>query len=114
LSAKPVMIAGLSSTPMHKFTQVFKEGGTWDMFYGEFKRPHCDNCKTGFATSEDGLNWDVQNGNLILGQDAEVIKADEDLYLMFYGPNGHFDGEGCDIRLALFAGRLDQLAFRKR
>jgi outer membrane protein assembly factor BamB len=108
--AEPVKIEGLSDTPMHKFTHVFKENGTWYMYYAEFKRPRCHDCATGYATSDDGLNWKVQNGNLLYAQDAEIVKADEDLYLMYYGPNGFFDGKGCDIRLALYAGSLDDLA----
>jgi predicted GH43/DUF377 family glycosyl hydrolase len=109
-AARPVRIEGLSRTPMHKFTHVFKEHGRWYMYYAEFKRPHCHNCKTGYATSDDGLSWKVQNGDLLFAQDAEIIKADENLYLMYYGPNDFFDGRGCDIRLALFAGNLDDLA----
>ena len=108
--AKPVKIVGLSKTPMHKFTHVFKENDEWYMYYAEFKRPRCHNCKTGYATSSNGLNWKVKNGSLLLAQDAEIIKVEENLYLMYYGPNGFFDGEGCDIRLALFAGNLDDLS----
>ncbi len=111
--AKPVEISGLSDTPMHKFTHVFKEGGKWYMYYAEFKRPRCHDCRTGYATSNDGLRWEVQNGNLLFAQDGEIIKAGDRLYLMYYGPNGFFDGEGCDIRLALFSGNLDDLAAKK-
>jgi hypothetical protein len=111
--AEPVHIEGRSDTPMHKFTQVFQEDGKWYVYYAEFKRPRCDNCWTGYATSQDGLNWKVENGKILLAQDAEVIKAADHFYLMYYNPNGYFDGEGCDVRLALFEGNLDNLMEKK-
>jgi hypothetical protein len=111
--AEPLHIEGFSNTPMHKFPHVFQENNTWYLYYAEFKRPHCHDCWTGYATSTDGLNWKVQNGQLLLAQDATIIKVFENLYLMYYGPNDYFDGEGCDIRLAVMTGNLNSLASRK-
>ena len=105
-----VRIAGLNYPAMYKFTHVFQEGGRWFMFFGEFVRPGCRDCWTGYATSTDGLNWQAQNRRLLQGQDAEVLKVADDLYLMYYGPAGHFDQKGCDIRLAVYGGRLNALA----
>jgi len=112
-NATPIRMEGLKSPAMYKFTHVFKDNGKWYMYFAEFVRPHCKGCKTGYATSLDGLHWKAENTNIIVGQDAEILKADENLYLMYYGPDGYFDGEGCDIRLALFAGNLDDLATRR-
>ena len=103
-NAKPVVIEGLSDTPMHKFTHVFQEDGKWIMYYAEFKRPRCLDCATGVAVSTDGLRWKVRNGNVLTGQDAEILKVEPDLHLMYYSPNGFFDGEGCDVRLAVLEG----------
>ena len=109
--AERVRINGLdyTHTDLHKFTHVFIDGKKWYMYYAEFKRPHCLNCKTGYATCDDGLNWEVQNGNLLLEQDAEIIKAGENLYLMYYGPHGFWDAENSDVRLAVYEGSLDNL-----
>jgi hypothetical protein len=45
-----------------------------------------------------------------MGQDGEVLKVADDLWLMYYGPAGYFDQKGCDIRLAIYQGRLSALA----
>ena len=62
------------------------------------------------ATSTDGLHWVLQHNRLILGDDGEVIRAKDDTWLMFYGPNGFFDEAGCDIRIAIYNGKLEDLA----
>jgi hypothetical protein len=111
--AARIKTEGLSYPAMYKFTHVFLNNGTWYRVFARFVRPACAGCRTGYATSRDGLHWRAQNPNLILGQDAEILKVDGDLYLMYYGPAGLFDSEGCDIRLALFAGNLDDLAGRR-
>jgi len=102
--AEPVRIEGLKYPAMYKFTHVFQDGGQWYMFFGEFVRPGCKGCRTGYATSRDGLHWTVRDPNLLIGQDGEVLKVADDLWLMYYGPDGYFDQAGCDIRVALFKG----------
>jgi hypothetical protein len=69
--------------------------------------------RTGYATSPDGLHWTARNPNLFLGQDGEVLKVTDDLQLMFYGPDGYFDQAGCNIRVALFKGKLSDLPLLK-
>jgi hypothetical protein len=104
--AEPIRIEGLKYPAMYKFTHVFQDGGQWQMFFGEFVRPGCKGCHTGCATSPDGLHWTARNPNLLAGQDGEVLKIADDLWLMFYGPDGYFDQAGCDIRVALYKGKL--------
>ncbi|MFB3894953.1 MAG: hypothetical protein ACE14V_01480 [bacterium] len=108
-TAEPVRIEGVRETYMHKFTQVFQINGKWYMYYAEFRRPRAEGCWTGYATSQDGLNWKVENGQVLLVQDADVTKVADDLYVMYYCPNGFFDSEHCDIRLAVLKGNLDSL-----
>jgi hypothetical protein len=105
--AEPIRIQGLPDSWMYKFTHVIGEQGKWCMFYGDEDR---SDCYTGLATSTDGLHWTLRNSRLILGDDAEVIRAKDDLWLMFYGPNGFFDEAGCDIRVAIYNGKLEDLA----
>jgi len=110
--AESVGIAGLVKPAMCKFTHVIQDGGQWRMFFGEFVRPGCKGCHTGLATSPDGVHWTAGNQNLLVGQDGEVLKLADDLWLMFYGPDGYFDQAGCDIRVALFKGALADLGAR--
>jgi hypothetical protein len=107
--AEPIRIGGLKNLAMYKFTHVFLEDRRWHMFFGEFVRPGCKGCWTGHATSSDGVRWQAQNRRLLLGQDAEILKAGHDLYFMYYGPDGYFDQPGCDIRLAIYKGQLSAL-----
>jgi hypothetical protein len=109
-NARPVTINGATNTPMHKFTHVFQDNGVWTMFYGEFIRPRCLNCRIAYATSSDGVTWQTRNANVLVGQDAEILPVADDLYLMYYGPDGYFDGEGGDVRLAVMQGQLSELA----
>lgn len=104
--AEPVEIKGLEKPAMCKFTHVIRDGGQWHMFFGEFVRPGCKGCHTSHATSPDGVHWTTGSQNLLVGQDGEVLKLADNLWLMFYGPDGHFDPPGCDIRVALFKGAL--------
>ena len=105
-AAQKIRIEGLKYPPMYKFTHVFLEDGKWWMYFAEFIRPHCRGCKIACATSSDGLHWKARSVNLLLGQDPEIIKAGEKRYLMYFGPEGYFDAKECDIRLAIFSGRL--------
>jgi hypothetical protein len=47
-----------------------------------------------------------RNTDLLVGQDAEVLKVADDLWLLYYGPDGYFDQARCDIRLAVFRGQF--------
>ena len=111
--AEPIRIEGLKYPMMYKFPNVIKDGGKWYMFFAEFIRPGCKDCRTGYATSPDGLHWTVRNPNLLVGHDGEVLKVADDLWLMYYGKDGLFDQAGCDIRVALFKGKLDDLTGKK-
>lgn len=111
--AVPIRIEGLQYPTMYKFTHVIQNDREWFMFFGEFVRPGCKGCHTGYASSRDGLHWTLKNPNLLVGQDGEVLKVSDDLWLMFYGPDGYFDQAGCDIRAALYKGKLADLASMK-
>lgn len=110
-NARPIYLKGVPyQTTMYKFPNVFQENGQWVMYFGEFIRPSCTGCWTGYATSKDGLNWQVQNPQVMLCHDAFVVKMAYNLYYMYYGPDGYFDQKGCDIRLAVYRGELTALA----
>ncbi len=108
-NAQLIKIAGDDEGEMYKFTHVIREGDDWYMFYGDFLRPHCPDSWVRLATSSDGLHWTSRNRRLVKGHDGEVLKVADDLYLMYYGPRNHFDAKGCDIRLAIYCGTLDEL-----
>jgi hypothetical protein len=101
--AVPIRIDGEEAG--HRYTHVLKLGDTWHMYYG-FERKG----RMGYATSDDGLSWTARNTDLGGGEDAELLQVEDDLYFMFFCPEGFQDEEGCDIRLALFRGELGRLA----
>lgn len=108
--AQPVHIAGLPYTnTMYKFPHVFQDGGQWFMYFGKFVRPGCSGCWTGFATSQDGLRWQLQNPQVMQCHDAFILKVTDGLYFMYYGPEGYFDQPADDIRLAVYKGELSAL-----
>jgi hypothetical protein len=111
--AQPIQIEGLPSNSMYKFTHVLQDRGQWLMYFAEFIRPGCKGCWTGYSTSQDGLHWQAQNRQVLLGQDAEVLKVADELYFMYYGPDGYFDQKDCDVRLAVYQGKLSALAGRE-
>ncbi len=49
---------------------------------------------------------------VIEGDDPEILKMANDLYLLFYRPTEYHMGHepGCDIRVAVFEGNLNELA----
>ena len=55
----------------------------------------------------------MRNPNLLVGHNGEVLKVADDLWLMFYGKDSLSDQAGCDIRVALYKGKLDDLAGKK-
>jgi len=94
---------------MKKFGHVLRDKDGWHMFYSNFVQPHCPNSIVRYATSEDGIHWRARNKRLIKGHDADVLRVAGDLYLMVYSPQNHFDRKDCDIRLAIYHGRLPNL-----
>ncbi len=107
--ARPIHIDGLPYRLMYKFPDVFQDGGRWYMYFGRFVRPGCLGCWTSYATSRDGLHWQVQGRHVMLCHDAFILKVAHDLYFMYYGPNGYFDQSKCDIRLAVYKGNLSAI-----
>ena len=99
--AVQIRIEGLKYPAMYKFTHVFQHGGQMIYVLWGVSLPGCKGCHTGYATSSDGLHWVLKNPNLLVGQDGGVLKVADDLWLMFYGPDGRFDQAACDIRVAL-------------
>jgi predicted GH43/DUF377 family glycosyl hydrolase len=95
---------------MCKFGHVLKDKDGWHMFYSNFVQPHCPNSITRYAFSKDGIHWQAKNKRLLKGHDSEVLRITEDLYLMYYSPQNHFDRKDCDIRVAVYNGRLPELA----
>jgi hypothetical protein len=98
---------------MKKFGHVLRDEEGWHMFYSNFLQPHCPNSITRYAFSEDGIHWEAKNKGLLKGHDSEVLRVDDDLYLMFYCPQDHFDRKECDIRLAIYNGRLSDLVSKQ-
>jgi hypothetical protein len=108
-NAQKIKITGETYPEQYKFTHVLKDTNGWHMFYGDFERPHCPDTFTRYATSSNGAHWYAGNKRLLKGHDAEVLKVADDLYLMYYGPRNHFDAKDCDIRLAVYRGKLSDL-----
>ncbi len=92
--------------PGYRCPHVFIDEGEWYMYYG-YKRKD----RTGYAVSMDGLHWEAKNTAVFEGDDAEILKVADDVYLMYYllpeYQLGHLPG--CDIRIAVFEGKLDEL-----
>jgi beta-fructofuranosidase len=89
-----------------KYSHVLRDNNRWVMFYGEATVRGTPSA-TGMAFSENLLDWKKAAFPLMRGHDAEVIEAAPGLWLMYYAPDGFFDMPGCDIRVALFRGKLD-------
>jgi hypothetical protein len=104
----PIRITGDESY-MKKFGHVLRDKRGWHMFYSNFVQPHCPNSITRYAFSEDGIHWEAINKRLLRGHDAEVLKAADSLYMMFYSPQNYFDRKDGDIRLAVYHGKLGDL-----
>ena len=94
---------------MYKFTHVIGEGNRWYMFYSNFVRPGCADASIRLATSNDGVNWVANNKKLLEGMDGEILKVNRNKYLIYFGPAGYFDQAGCDIRMAIYQGKLKDL-----
>lgn len=112
--AQPLKIEGENYPGMYKFTHVFMDDGAWYMLYGDFVRPHCPHSTVRLATSPDGVKWTAVNRNILEGHDGEMIRAGKDLYLIYFGPRNHFDAAECDIRVALYRGKLKDLTLNPK
>ena len=91
----------------YRCPHVFIENGAWYMYYGfKYKK------RAGYAMSADGLHWNLQNTTVIEGHDPEILRMADDLYLLFYCPTKYNMGHmpGCDIRVAVFEGNMNELA----
>jgi hypothetical protein len=108
--ALPLTIEGDTEHEMNKFTHVIREGSQWFMFYADFVRPNCANSTTRLARSDDGIQWTSVNRNLIEGHDADVVRIGDSLYLAYFGPRGLFDQKGGEVRMAIYRGKLSDLA----
>lgn len=108
-NAIKLTIAG-DDSPMSKFGHVLRDDDGWHLFYSNFERAHCPNSIVRYATSTDGIHWQEGIKGLVKGHDADVLRVADDLYLMVYSPQGGFDANGTDIRLAVYNGRLPELA----
>lgn len=91
----------------YRCPHVLIDNGAWYMYYG-FKHKE----RAGYATSPNGLRWKAQNTTVMEGDDPEILKMAGDLFLLFYCPTKYNMGHkpGCDIRVAVFQGNLDDLA----
>jgi len=92
-----------------KYSHVVRDKDKWVMFYGEAVMRGKPS-STGMAFSDDLLHWKKAAFPLINGHDAEVIEIAPNLWFMYYGPYEYFDQPGCDIRLAVYEGKLEDLA----
>ena len=108
--ARMIQIDGLPDKGCYKFPQVFRDNGQWAMYFCKFVPRNCKNCWTGYATSEDGLHWQVRNPHVWFGHDADVVKIADNLYYLYYGRPGYYDQKDCDIRMAVLHGKLTDLA----
>jgi len=104
--AQMIQMVGLPDKSCYKFPRVFHEDGKWFMYFCKYAGPNCKNCWTGYATSQDRLHWQVQNPMLFFGHDVYVVKMADDLHFLYYGRPGYYDQKDCDIRMAVFKGKL--------
>jgi len=93
-----------------KFGHVLRNDEGWHMFYSNYIPPHGPNSIVRYASSEDGIHWHVKNKRLIYGLDADVLQVTDDLYMMVFAPENHFDKKDADIRIAIYNGTLAELA----
>jgi predicted GH43/DUF377 family glycosyl hydrolase len=91
-----------------KYSHVIKEENQWVMFYGEAVT-RGNPSSTGIATSNDLINWTKRIFPVVKGHDAEVFKMGEDSWYLYYAPDAYFDMPDCDIRLAVYKGKLSDL-----
>jgi predicted GH43/DUF377 family glycosyl hydrolase len=103
-NAEPVSV--VNEEVGYRCPHVFIDNGKWYMYYG-FKRKS----RAGYSCSEDGLHWKAINTSVFEGDDAEILKMADKLYLMYFCPPEYELGHkpGCDIRVAVYKGSLDGL-----
>jgi predicted GH43/DUF377 family glycosyl hydrolase len=93
-----------------KFGHVLKNNEGWHMLYSNYIPPHGRKSIVRYASSEDGIHWHAKNKRLIYGLDADVLQVTDDLYVMAFAPENHFDKKDADIRIAVYNGTLLELA----
>lgn len=91
-----------------KYSHIIRENNQWVMFYGEAVT-RGNPSSTGIATSADLINWEKRVFPLIKGHDSEIMKISEDLWYLYYAPDAYFDMPDCDIRLAIYGGKLSEI-----
>ncbi len=91
-----------------KYSHVFPYDHGWAMIFGEAVT-RGNQSRTGLALSKDGIKWHKTAFPLVDGHDAEVVEAAPNLWLMYYGTPNHFDWPECDLHLAIYEGRLEDL-----
>ena len=91
-----------------KYSHVIREGDEWIMFYGQAVT-RGNSSSTGIAASRDLIHWTRKAFPIVKGHDAEVLKTGEDLWYLYYAPDGFFDMPGANIRLATYKGKLSAL-----
>jgi hypothetical protein len=92
-----------------KFGHVLKNEEGWHMFYSNYIPPHGRKSIVRYAISDDGIHWEAKNKRLLYGLDADVLQVADDLYVMAYAPENHFDKKDADIRIAVYNGTLSEL-----
>ena len=107
--ARKLTIAG-EDMPMCKFGHVLRDSDGWHLFYSNCEEGHGETSVVRYATSDDGIHWQARVRGLLKGHDADVLRVADDLYLMAYSPQGGFDSNGADIRIAVYNGTLPDLA----
>jgi hypothetical protein len=107
--AAPIHIVGESPDTMFKFSHVVAEGDVWYMFYANFVRPHAADSTTRLATSPDGIHWTRINDDLFPGHDAEIVSINDSLHLAYFNRRGYYNQLECDVRLAIYSGRIQDL-----
>jgi hypothetical protein len=91
-----------------KYSHIIPHQDGWAMIFGEAVT-RGNRSRTGLALSKDGIHWRKSAFPLVDGHDAEIIEAAPNLWLMYYGTPKHFDWPECDLRLAIYEGRLEDL-----
>lgn len=106
-NAKRLKIAG-QDWPV-KYSHVFKYNDRWLMIYGEAVT-RGNHSSSGIAVSDDLIHWGKTAFPIIKGHDAEILQIDKNTWFLYYAPYTYFDMPDCDIRLAIFHGKMEKLA----
>jgi hypothetical protein len=94
---------------VYKYPQVIPDHGAWVMIFDRWMGDDKMGDLAELATSDDLTHWTLRNSNLLNAHDTAVVQVAPDLWLMYYGPDGYYDGAGGDVRLAIMRGTLQDL-----